>query len=590
VSLVPDIPGLFADEWERFLEGVRRLDPDRYKELMDAQGRQGLRPGENRTISIPGWDDVFKIGPRYRPTPLERDEYYNARRQRRPPQISEQARGAIEYSYRQRERMRRSAQPEWSQGWGSILTALDNVQDFLSTLSTAGRLALWGAQKWIPLEIALSLDRKALALRGAPTAAVIERRALLAAARAGLPVAARLGARFVPVLGWVILASDLMNLLSLAGMVATPLYGVLCTGSLSALSAGVPTALFRRALCVEIWNAARRNPFGREARLRARAKAIGKLPGIGNMVEVLQTTEQLWGWGASFGSVVGMLNEASASAEVIARGGSVDVNPGVFGQLYRALARDPLGLLNTGQLVTLQQAAGVAATAPLVMQHQDLFTVEEHLEVYTAYLAAVAYVGRFMKPLDWEAAVETALDEPLPPPIALAPLTRLSLDADGIPLPSPARWPVPGAPLSMTGRELMECLAPRIADATTRFLARHRNAAEGVFAGATVTMATEILWHTITGTPDGLHFGLSPDYRLLSGLAGMGYLLSVGDGAEKLWPFWLDARAALADSGPRSLSLDTWQQLARKHGVALIKQLPPTAPWPPEWSALTSSP
>jgi len=404
VSLTDSVSALFTDEWERFLKGLRQLDPDTYNREITNRRRAARVAGEAATVNIPGWDDVIKIGPRYPTTKAERDEYYKARREKRAPTISPEARLSIESGRGVRERMRTSAQPEWAEGWGSILTALDNVQDFLSTVATLGRLTLWTAPTVAGL---LGLER---GISG----------------RAALYLAGRVGARFVPVLGWVILASDLMNLISLAGMLATPAYGVLCTGSLLALTAGAPTMLFKRALKTKVWNAARRNPFGRTARLNARARAIGKLPSIGNLAEVAQTTAQLWGYGLSFGAIVGFLGEAAATPEILARGGQVEVGVGSAAILRDYFTRRLPAQLHTGELMVVNQASRVLASAPLVAQHQDLFTTEEHLEVYTAILCAVPIVKAFAELLGWEPAVERMLEVALPPPLKRRGARRVS--------------------------------------------------------------------------------------------------------------------------------------------------------------------
>lgn len=539
------VSAMLTDEWERFKKGVRQLQPDQWRRLMEAQGRQTSRPGETKTVNIPGWDDVIQTGPRYAPTPEERDEYYRARRERRAPNISDQARESIERGREIRERIRTSAQPEWQQGWGSILTALDNVEDLASTVSTFGRLALWAAP--------------------------------------------RIGARFVPFLGWAITASDILNTLSLLGMIATPAYGLLCTGDLAALAAGVPTMLFRRGLKSEIWNAARRNPLGRTARLAARARAVGALPNVFNLLEVAQTTDQFFGYGLSLGAIVGALNEAAASAAILARGGSVQVTPGVFGQLWRTLAGPSLEQVSTPQLILEHQAARVVATAPLVMQHQDLFTTGEHIATLTAYAAAVPIVTAMTARFDWRPALALALEEELAPPVDPSPLTRAGLDADGIQLPTDPRWPIPGAPRRIRGRELVEVLGPRAADATRRFVAKRSTSAEAIYAGTIVGVTTDALWTLYTGSADGLRWELAPDFRLMAGLAEDGYLVNTHTDASTLHAFWRDARSTLADLGSTSLPSTTWRELAQRHGVSLIKLLGPEAAWPPEWAGSRST-
>ena len=68
--------GFFTDEWTRFRDGVRQLNPDQWRLYQEAIGRKQRAVGEARTITVPGWEDIIKLGPRYETTRAERDAFY----------------------------------------------------------------------------------------------------------------------------------------------------------------------------------------------------------------------------------------------------------------------------------------------------------------------------------------------------------------------------------------------------------------------------------------------------------------------------------------------------------------------------------
>src|SRR5262245_40816202 len=87
MPLTNPVTGVFGSEWARFQQGFRELDPDYLTATRTLSGTLGPRPGQPGYISIPGWDDVIKLGPAYEPTPAERQEYRTALRQGRPPNL-----------------------------------------------------------------------------------------------------------------------------------------------------------------------------------------------------------------------------------------------------------------------------------------------------------------------------------------------------------------------------------------------------------------------------------------------------------------------------------------------------------------------
>jgi len=554
VGLYDATAALTRQEWERFWRGVRGLDPEQERLRRVAAGGAGRGPEEPATITIPGWDDVIKISPRERPTGAQLDEYYRARRVGARPDLPDAVTGEIDRRRAQKERMRTSAQLDYARAWGDILTAFDNVQDYLSAVATTGRLALWAGPR-------------AAALLGA----------------VGVPGAGKLAGRFVPGLGWVILASDLLNLLGLLGTGAMFGFGMLCLGPSGALAAGVPAFLFKRAAKSEAWNMARRNPFGRKARLDRAARAAGRLPGFGNLVEVLQTTEQLFGYGVSFGAVVAMLTEAGSAAELLARGEGVTVDTAHAAESWTRAYRQATAGYTTAEQLTVNLSSKVVATTPAILREQDVFTDQEHIEALTAYRAALPEVVRALDLIAWEDVLPALLDAPLAPLVDVGPTFERVIAEDGDNLATGRAWPLPGAPVTATPRELLTVLPPLVAGALTRYLYPRQWSAEGTYYGDLVGEIAETWALHLTRNVEGVRFQLAPDFALLAGLAEDGFLLSPHGDVAQLWQLWQDARAHYEQRGDRPPPPAWWLTAAEAHGAQLVKLLPPTSPWPPEW-------
>jgi hypothetical protein len=558
--------GFFTEEWERFRQGTRMLDPDAFRLEQQALGRQQRRPGETRTINVPGWEDIVKLGPRYEATRAERDAFSVERRTGQRASLSAEARHALTEQRAVMERMRTSATPDFAKGIQQILTANDNVQDLLSSMATFGRLALWAGPR---------LVTHLSALHGPAGAALAS-------------VGAKIGLRFTPGLGWLITAADLLNYLGMIGLLSTPIFGLLCAGPTKALAAGLPTWMMRCSLRQEAWKLAHGGPFGRKARLDRAMRTRGRLPGMGNLFEVAQTTEQLWGWGMSLGGVVGLMTESAGAAFALLDGEPVSVNTADAGRQWNRLLQPRFEAMSPGERVITQGAARLAATVPSIHRTQEHFTEQEHLEALAMTLVALGHLQTVWHGLDVESALLEALDYEWAVPVQLSPTSRELLELAGGTRHAPPTWVLPGSPSYIRGADYVEGYAPLIARAVLDFLEPRRNRAEAAFYGALITEATEAAWLLATQNREALRYELADDHQLGLALAESGYLLNPTESAGALWRFWQAARLEISSGLRRTLYPADWQRLAAAHGVTLIPNLGPEALWPPEWTTPTA--
>jgi hypothetical protein len=624
VALTTPVADLFSDEWARFQQGLSQLDPSSADAYEQAYKRSKRNPEGVVAINIPGWSDIWHGAARVAPLPENVVEYYAARREHRAPNINAADLREIQRRETVKDRIAQSAQPDYLQASGSVLTAIDNIQDFMTTTAVAAKISLWGGMRAMQAiwpgastgtanALAEVAARRAGALAASEFAGEVAARAaagelvaklalnnpaLLAAARttaveaaeraafrytlerAALGIGARLLGRFIPVVGWILLAGDVLNLLSLLGMLATPAYALACQGGQQALLAGVPAALFKRALKSETWSMHNTNPFSRSARASRALRAGRLMPSVSNLVEVVQVTDSLFGVGASFGGLVGLLNETLFGIDAFTRGQAVSINLPGAAQPVSAEARKKFNRWPPRDQRILQQAGQVATGAGAVWRVQEVFTEEEHVWCAIAYMEAIAVLYEFWHDLDWQESAAQLADVAIPAPFNVAEDTRLWAEARGLNLAAHRRWWFDGAPATVTGRRYVESHAAAIPGALREFLAPRRNTITGALYGALVTQTTEYLYMLLEDDPRYLKWELTTDARLVSSFVESGWLLPSTADESAVWRMWQAGRATLEAAGATSLTTEQWARLAQDAGVPLLRQLPPEAAVP----------
>lgn len=628
MPLTDPVVGLFTEEWERFVRGVSQLsDADAEEQRKQLKARY-YDAGGNTLIALPGWSEILRTEVPYQPSGQEATEFYKAKRQGRPPDLPGYVTRELQRREAVKERMARSPAPAYAQSFGSIATAIDNVQDFMSTVATFGRLSLWAGTRAVQaiapgatvdmarvlgthaarnaaaaatagfgetvaaraaagnLVARLALNNPALyqaALREAVETAA-QQAYKLAFNRAVLGVAGRLAARFVPVLGWVILASDLLNLLSFLSMMATPTYALLCEGPSKAIAAGVPAALFKQALKRETWRAHKLNPFSMEARATRALRAAPRLPNRYNLLEVLQTTDQLFGMGISLGGLMGLVQDVGYGVSAVTEGKGVEFRgpPAIPRTAPQIVAGQPEPDRQLRKL--LQQAGHVVTVAPSMFAVQEHFTEDEHLLAAFALHQATALLRWQYRGSALPDLMGAALDGEWRPPLAVAPDTRLWAEATGRDLARGRRWWFDDAPEWTTGRRYAEWHSEQVPRALADFLRPRRNAPVAALYGGLVTETAEGAWLLAEDDPDLFAWSLTTDARLVSDFTESGWLLPAGADERKLWRMWTAARAELEQTGETSLRPGRWLALAEAAGVQLAPGLPTDAPVPRPWS------
>jgi hypothetical protein len=138
--------------------------------------------------------------------------------------------------------------------------------------------------------------------------------------------------RFVPVLGWIATASDVLNLLGFLTLTGGVALGIRSEGPLAGAAAIAGPAFVKAALKREMWTMLRRSafknarvgamrdilvelfkkpPVGSAAALSKYGPVIGKRVGFSELIEAGQAIETLTGYGISLGAIMGYLSDAS---------------------------------------------------------------------------------------------------------------------------------------------------------------------------------------------------------------------------------------------------------------------------------------
>jgi hypothetical protein len=482
---------------------------------------------------------VIHLAPATATTPADWTAYYKALKTGSLKQMDPAIVMAIQKAIAQRQAAATSTQPGWSLAIGQIMTAIDNTQDFVATLATVGRLILWAAP--------------------------------------------RIGLRAVPVVGWLVLAADILNLFNFFGMIATPIYAALCSGPADALAAGVPAVVLKSALCKEVWTQARLNPFSRRARAARQLRSLGRLPGVSNVIEALQVTDNLFGIGISLGAAYATVMELLFAVVSPPPAGGTRINTQLLTGSFTGDYLDKAAKVPRAQRVKLLEAAKVAQYAPLIAGEHDVFSDELHLLNMAAQLGAVGEVFAFFDGGPHEAMMERLLPGMWPAPTgrprhAEHLLRGLTDDDAGI-----GRWWVQGNPRELAGNALFPALAAPVTRAVTAFLEPRRNRADMTFYGAAVNQVTEHWWYLIGGGEDALAWQLTPDYVILTTMAVEGLLVRQGEHEGRLLRFWEDLRARVDAKGGRMLERPAILDAERRAGIALMRLLPTGASFPPEW-------
>jgi hypothetical protein len=217
------LPRFTSDEFE-----------EKKRKYIEKNGYKVIAPYFSDIVHFPIVPDI---------SPGEWKYYYRCIKEGKEPDLPEIKKRYCEARYMRYQRMLASPVPKWRRCMSAILGAIDDAEDALTVGAIAGRFAI----------------------KAAP----------------------RLLGRFVPVLGWMLLADDILNLMNLVGR--------LPFGS--------------RMVKRRFYDFFHKNPFARKVNLVRAHNFLSKGPGIGAWLEAAQVLDNVIGVGLCLGPIYGYLDD-----------------------------------------------------------------------------------------------------------------------------------------------------------------------------------------------------------------------------------------------------------------------------------------
>ena len=216
-------------------------------------------------VEIPSWDDIVHITPRYQYSEAEKAEFRKPANERIWSNVSRE--GLDEYAKRcdyVRKKMKSNI-PEIVNKIGSIMTMIDDIEDGLTTAAVGGRLACKVAPKML--------------------------------------------GKWIPYVGWAFRAADILNVFNMLSFIPLSprggkkrMYDLAESNPLSKKSKAHAAAKARAAQ--------HGKSYAKMAKKLPVLKKLGPIiPSMGEMLEIAQTTDNLFGVGLCLGPIVGMVLE-----------------------------------------------------------------------------------------------------------------------------------------------------------------------------------------------------------------------------------------------------------------------------------------
>lgn len=548
MPLVPSLSGFAVEQYERVMRGLELIAPEAEERRRARLARDSLDPTIPREVNIPQWDDIIHLRPRLQVTRAERNEFFSALRDGRAPNLSPETAHEIRRRERFIDHLKRTPQPGYARGFGAVNTAMDNVQDFLASVSIFGRIAPKVGGKLLSM----------LVPTGTSGARLFRKRV------------AKLGARAVPGLGAALLAADLLNLMMFFGRLALVGFAAMCQGPRDALAAGVGTGLVKGAFKGGMALLARLDPRALRWRATRALRVARNLGTIGKILVVLQTTDELFGVGISLGPIVGGLLESVYAGERRQRGLPVRLAPKVGSDELTRRLREKARRLPTPALRDRQAAAAVLKAAPSIHRVQQVFTPMQHIQALAALVAAIEVIRPDLQGTDWQDLLTPAVLADIPPPREVAaPLSWVDFLPEGEE-PRGYEWPQVPAGESPDMELFIQDSHVQIPDALDELALELGESPWGPFVRTLLAEATEALWLLYEEDPWAITTELTPDWLALERMAKVQLLIHPLQDEDPVQRFWDQVTEQVANRPSAFHTREEWRALAEREGVDLI--------------------
>jgi len=311
-----------------------------------------------------------------------------------------------------------------------------------------------------------------------------------------------LGKMFMGPVGWILTAADVLNAVQHIGRMAT-----------------MPMVSKRNKD-----KATSNNPFSKKAKIKRAARLMKKFPSKGEVIEILQTTDQVFGVGICLGPIVGAVQDIAFGTYRTLLGQPVKLNPGLPEVMpWTATAQ------RMSKAMTLYTGAGHVTDDEELM----VVTMASHY-AQQELLTAQADWNPFDHIIDVD---QTEVQAPWP----TNPLSLEVIEEEGIPLENVIGWPHNSLPWAATTDIVNEYDAPARAWLKGNMQA-HEHDWIGYAFGQT---ATETAFHALANVEgeEALSYDYTGQSKFASIMLERGLMLDDAQPAEKpkLLITWIEA-------------------------------------------------
>lgn len=563
---MPNDPGsssFLASQYRKFLEGLEQTGIPNAPRLARVEAPVRVERPKEPQITIPAWGDVIRTGPRTIVTPEDIAIHRHFERAGLPSPLGSHVTQEILDRRAMAERIRNSATPEYQRGVGTMMTAVDNVQDSALALAVGGRITA-----------------TALGRFGSWIAPAVAGMASIARALSWLGIALGI---FGVVYAWACQgprhAAAQARSLAMAGYLFKGIRKVLPRAR------GVPTPFPTAGAKGHYGMASFSRPSGRLPD-NARASRWAKVkPSFGEVLQIAQVAYDFTGYGVALGAIMGFSTETAYAGARKQRGEDTKLrSPAVNHELARILGSRVAGL-GRAALWHRQVCARALASAPLILRDPTSWGDELYGLTWLVFYASLEPLMWDTQGLPWRdpviASVGGASWEPwdVHDPVTRALLTTDEQD------PAELRWPIPGAPAELSADRIMLELGKEIATALERWLEEDVNDPWRSFVAEMSMYVTERVWWWLEGAPDWPRWKLSPFSAVWESLFLASRWPIVSDPPELLVAAWAASEQYVRDSGRQMIPVDELDRIWTDAGSPLLVLRGPDAEMPAEFFA-----
>lgn len=268
-------------------------------------------------------------------------------------------------------------------------------------------------------------------------------------------IVARTAPRLLPYVGWVATAADALNVLNIWGL----------------------TGMLGKSGKRQLRNATAGSPWSQKARLAKAVKTGKVLPNVAEWLQILQTTDTLFGLGISLGPLIGFYEDIYFS---LARGEPVKWESPLPNEYHMAAFKV------------------FKASGPLSLVYNDL-SDRDRETVHVATRLAWAMIQDFLPKTDWGATLAPHLERYIKPPGPRNELTLNVINELRLHSSNPGPWPLPGSPYAVNLQELQKHIQEKAGEYLFGFLKDKRKTLQGK---AHALLSSDIAYLALRGIQD----------------------------------------------------------------------------------------